>query len=218
MLTSAMEDYLKAVYKLQSVHQRVTTSAVAVAMGVSPASATNMLKRLAEVKLVAYERYRGVSLTPDGRRAALEIIRHHRLIELYLMHALGYSWDEVDAEAERLEHAVSQDFAERIEVLLGHPTRDPHGHPIPTRDLEIREDLEFRRLSEVTAPASVRVRIVDDADPALLRYLGEMGLVPGSQVEVIGIAPFNGPLTVRVNGDEHVVGRDLAHHVTIDAA
>lgn len=213
-----MEDYLKAVYKLQRDHERVTTSAVAAATGVSPASATKMLKRLAELKLVAYERYRGVALTLDGRRAALEIVRHHRLIELYLMHALGYSWDEVDAEAERLEHAVSQEFAERIEKLLGNPTRDPHGHPIPTRDLEIREDLGFRRLSEVTTPGSVQVRIVDDADPALLRYLGEVGLVPGSEVEVIGVAPFDGPLTVRVNGDEHVVGRDLARHVTIDAA
>lgn len=210
-----MEDYLKAVYKLQTQTEKVTTSQVAGAMEVSPASATNMVKRLAELNLVEYERYKGVSLTPDGRRAALEIIRHHRLIELYLQHALGYSWDEVDAEAERLEHAVTPDFAARIEELMGNPTHDPHGHPIPSRDLELSDDDELRRLSEIEEPCRVRVGIVDDADPARLRYLAKVGVVPGQELRVVAVGPFSGPLTIEGGEGQHVVGRELAQHVTV---
>lgn len=216
MLTPSMEDYLKAVYKLQGDQGLVAPSAVAGAMGVTAASATNMLKRLAEVNLVEYERYRGVTLTPDGRRAALEIIRHHRLIELYLQHALGYSWDEVDAEAERLEHAVSPEFAQRIEAWLGHPTHDPHGHPIPSRDLEMPADAASTRLADLDRPATVRVRTVDDTDPARLRYLAELGLLPDVTVEVLAIGPFDGPLTLQVGDQTQVIGRELARSVTID--
>lgn len=210
-----MEDYLKAVYKLQVGQERVPTSAVATAIGVTAASATNMIKRLAELHLVEYERYRGVCLTPDGRSAALEIIRHHRLIELYLQHALGYSWDEVDAEAERLEHAVSPEFAERIEKWLGHPTHDPHGHPIPNRELQIPPD-GGSRLSDVAGPGRVRIRTVDDADPERLRYLARLGLMPSQEIQIIGVGPFEGPLTIRVGDEEQVIGRELARHVTID--
>ncbi len=211
-----MEDYLKAVYKLQVDQARVPTSAVAAALGVTAASATNMIKRLAELHLVEYERYRGAELTLDGRRAALEIIRHHRLIELYLQHALGYSWDEVDAEAERLEHAVSPEFAQRIEAWLGHPTRDPHGHPIPSRDLIMPPDAECRSLADLTGPATVRIRTVDDTDPARLRYLAELGLLPSREVQVLAVGPFEGPLTVLVGEAERIIGRELARHVTID--
>jgi len=211
-----MEDYLKALYKLQGDQPRVPTSAVAAAMGVTPASATNMIKRLAELHLVEYERYRGVELTPDGRRAALEIIRHHRLIELYLQHALGYSWDEVDAEAERLEHAVSPEFAERIEAWLGNPTHDPHGHPIPSRDLIMPPDADCSRLSDLTGPATVRIRTVDDTDPARLRYVAELGLLPGRELAVLAVGPFEGPLTLQVGEAQQVIGRELARHVTID--
>ncbi len=211
-----MEDYLKTVFKLQGDGERVTTSAVAEAMKVTPASATNMVKRLAELHLVAYERYHGLSLTPDGRRAAVEIIRHHRLLELYLQHALGYSWDQVDAEAERLEHAVSQEMAERIDELMGHPTHDPHGHPIPSRDLEFPQEAGTRRLADVTAPCRVLIRAVDDRDPAQLRFLAECGLLPGNLVEVTAIEPVNDTLTVNSGDRQTVIGRELARHVAID--
>lgn len=211
-----MEDYLKALYKLQVEGVRVPTSAVAAAMGVTAASATNMIKRLAELHLVEYERYRGVELTPDGRRAALEIIRHHRLIELYLQHALGYSWDEVDAEAERLEHAVTPEFAQRIEAWLGNPTHDPHGHPIPSRDLVMPPDAGCASLAELTGPARARIRTVDDTDPARLRYLAELGLLPGQEIAVTAVGPFEGPLTILVGDTPQVIGRELARHVTID--
>lgn len=213
-----MEDYLKALYRLQHDAERVSTSAVAEAMGVSAASATSMVKRLATLQLVDYERYHGVTLTADGQRAALETIRHHRLIELYLQHALGYGWDEVDEEAERLEHAVSPAFAARLEEALGFPTRDPHGHPIPTSDLEMIDDRGTLRLAEVAAPLLVKVQTVDDSDAELLRYVGELGLLPGTAVTVRAVAPFMGPLTIEVDGREQVIGRELARHVLVSPA
>jgi len=213
-----MEDYLKALYRLQHDAERVSTSAVAEAMGVSAASATSMVKRLASVHLVDYERYRGVTLTADGQRAALETIRHHRLIELYLQHALGYGWDEVDEEAERLEHAVSPAFAAKIEEALGFPTRDPHGHPIPSSDLEMDDDSGALRLADIEAPGAVKVRVVDDSNAELLRYVGELGLLPGTEVTIQAVAPFMGPLTLEVGGVQCVVGRELARHVLVSPA
>lgn len=217
MLTPAMEDYLKAIYKLQRTAERVTTSAVAAQLEVTAASATNMVKRLAALRLVEHEPYRGVTLTLDGQRAALELLRHHRLIELFLQHALGYSLHEVDAEAERLEHAVTHEFAARIETALGMPTHDPHGHPIPNRDLEFPAAIDSLHLADVTGPGVFVVQTLDDADAERLRYLAGLGLAPGSRVEVLEVGPFEGPLTLAVDGAQVVIGRELARHVTIDA-
>lgn len=217
LLSPAMEDYLKTVFKLQGEDGRASTSAVADARGVSAASATNMLKRLAELRLVEYEPYRGVWLTEAGRRAALEIIRHHRLIELYLNQALGFSWDEVDAQAERMEHAISPAFAARIEQALDFPTHDPHGHPIPTRDLVLAPPSGGHSLADLPAGDSATVCVVDDSDPALLRYLAERQLVPGNRVEMIAVEPFDGPLTLRVAGCEYIIGREAARHVMVQS-
>ncbi|MCC7493457.1 MAG: metal-dependent transcriptional regulator [Fimbriimonadaceae bacterium] len=215
-LSQSMEDYLKAVYKLQTATERVPTSAVASALEVSNASATNMLQRLAELHLLTYERYRGVELTAAGRRAALEIIRHHRLIELYLQQALGYRLDEVDAEAERLEHAISQDFAARIEQLLGHPTHDPHGHPIPNGNLELPESGGIA-LGAVAAVGQLRIVAVEDRNPAFLRRLAALGLLPGETVEVLAVAAADGSVLIRLSGDELRLPGELAAHVTVVA-
>lgn len=209
-----MEDYLKAIHRVGHEQERVSTSAVAEAMGVTAASATNMLKRLAELKLVDHEPYRGVVLTPAGRRAALEVIRHHRLIELYLQQALGYQLDEVDAEAERLEHAMTQEFAARIEQLLGHPTHDPHGHPIPDRDLRLAEMPQTVRLSDVEAPRDVVVRVVDDRSAEMLRHLAAIGIRPGSHLEVVALDEAT--LVMRLEGRQHTMDRAMAQHVIVD--
>lgn len=213
-----MGDYLKAILDLERQHGRVSTSALAEALDVSPASASNMVKRLAALRLAEHQPYRGVKLTPDGRRAAVELVRHHRLIELFLQHALGYSVDEVDAEAERLEHSVTAEFIARIEAALGHPTHDPHGHPIPDRNLEFPAPRALRQLCEVEQTGEVTVRSLDDSDPERLRYFASVGLLPGNRVEVTEIGPFEGPLTLRINRQRLVIGRELARHVTIDAA
>ena len=214
MITHAVEDYLKAIYEMEENHGRVGTTALATALNVAPPSVTGMLQKLAEAEpqLVHYERHRGVSLTPAGRKIALEVVRHHRLIELYLAEALGYRWDEVHAEAEKLEHVISEEFEDRICAALGDPTRDPHGNPIPTKDGTVPPHATTP-LSQVDAGQTARVARVRDDDPALLRYLAELGLVLDATVTVAGRAPFDGPLHVRV-GD----GRDEAHalgkHVT----
>lgn len=212
-----MGDYLKAILELER-DGRVTTSALAEALDVSPASASNMVKRLAALRLAEHRPYRGVVLTHDGRRAAVELVRHHRLIELFLQHALGYSVDEVDAEAERLEHSVTAEFVARIEAALGHPTHDPHGHPIPDRNLEFPASAAQRRLADVAEPGSVTIRAVDDSDAERLRYLAGLGLLPGNSAEVLHIGPFEGPLTLRIRGRHVTIGRELARHLMVDAA
>lgn len=215
MLTSAAEDYLKALYKLQERHAVVTTNAIAERMEVSAASVTGMMKKLADMGLVQHVRYQSISLTDAGRKIALEIIRHHRLLEVYLAEAMGYSWDQVDAEAERLEHVISEEFEDRIDALMGYPKLDPHGSPIPRKDGTIdRPDHE--RLVNIQPGCTAVVRRVPDRDPNLLRYLGNLGLKPETKVDVLKKEPFDGPLLIRIGETEHHVGHQVASSVWVD--
>jgi DtxR family Mn-dependent transcriptional regulator len=214
MLSEAVQDYLKAIYTVQEQGGAVSTSALAEAMGVAAASATGMVKKLAGLKLVRHNPYQGVVLTKAGEKMALEVIRHHRLLELYLAEALGYSWDKVHEEAERLEHVISEEFEEKIFEALGRPTRDPHGDPIPTRDGTMAGE-RHDRLSDMEPGATGVIRRVSDRSAEMLRYLGTRGLVPDATVEVVEKAPFNGPITVKTGDTSHVLGRDLASHIQV---
>lgn len=220
--TQTEEDYLKAIYEaLHEQHdERVTTTGLAHTLGVSPASVTEMLQKLAgpEHGLVRYERYRGASLTEAGEKAAAEVVRHHRLIESFLSAALGYAWDEVHAEAHKLEHAISEDFEDRIALYLSEPARDPHGSPIPGRDGTVAP-LDDIPLSELPPGRRARVTRVLDDDPALLRYLSSLGLVLGVEAEVTERAPFEGPLYVRLSNPPavHALGSGVAGSVFVAA-
>ncbi len=216
MLTQATQDYLKAIYKLEQAGSRATTSALADTLGVSAASVTGMVKKLARLRFVRHHRYRGVLLTAAGERVALEVLRHHRLLELYLAKALGYRWDQVHDEAERLEHVISEDLEERIFQALGQPTRDPHGAPIPGKDGNVAA-AAADRLSDLPAGARGAIRQVSDGTADMLRYLGARGLVPDAIVEVLEVAPFHGPITVRVGSTTHVLGRELAGRIRVEA-
>lgn len=215
MLSEAVQDYLKAIYRLQQSGGVVSTSALAEAMGVAAPSATGMVKRLAGLKLVRHHPYRGVLLTKAGEKMALEVVRHHRLLELYLAEALGYSWDKVHEEAERLEHVISEEFEEKIFLALGRPTRDPHGEPIPGRDGTLAS-AELERLSDLSAGATGVIRQISDSTAEMLRYLGARGLVPDAAVTILDTAPFNGPITLRAGKVSHVVGLELARHIWIE--
>ena len=211
-LTVAVQDYLKGIYALESAGERVTTSALAGRMGVSAPSATAMAKRLAELGLVERAPYRGVVLTDEGRRGALEVLRHHRLLERYLVDRLGLSLDQVHAEAELLEHALSEELEAKIDAELGFPTHDPHGDPIPDRELRVSIGRD-RTLADLEPGERATVSRVPDGDPELLRYLTELGLVPGSVVELVSLAPFAGPVTLRTESGEHAISRDLAERI-----
>jgi DtxR family Mn-dependent transcriptional regulator len=211
-LTVAVQDYLKAIYALESEGQRVTTSALARRMGVSAPSTTAMTKRLAELGLVERLPYRGVALTDAGRRGALEVLRHHRLLERYLVDRLGLSLDEVHAEAELLEHALSEELEARIDAELGFPTHDPHGDPIPDRNLRVVRGAD-RTLLDLEPGTRAAISRVPDGDSELLRYLGELGIVPGSDLELVAYAPFGGPVTVRTERGEHAISRELADRI-----
>jgi DtxR family Mn-dependent transcriptional regulator len=213
MVSESAQDYLKAIWKLQQ-SEEMSTTALADALGVSPASATAMLKKLATLGLVVHERYHGATLTPTGERMALEVVRHHRLLELYLMEALGLSWDQVHEEAERLEHHLSDELEARIDSALGFPTRDPHGDPIPSPELLLQSD-EMVCLSDLEAGSMTVVRRVPDGDPELLRYLATLGLVPAEEVTILEQAPFDGPVTVEVRGARHAIGRSLAAQIEV---
>lgn len=213
---AAGQDYLKAIYKLSFSGVRATPSLLAERLGVSAAAVTKMVRRLQELKLVNYTRSQELSLTPSGEKIALEMIRHHRLLETYLKEALGYTWDQVDGEAEKLEHVISEEFEERIDRLLGFPTHDPHGDPIPTKDGRV--DLtRHGTLAELEPGQRGIVRRVTDGDPEMLRYLGRLGLYPDTRVEMLEKEPYGGSLRVRVSGAERSVGRELAHHVFVSA-
>lgn len=214
MLGPAVQDYLKAIYKITSADHRCTPSLLAERMGVSPAAITKMAKRLQELKLVNYTRSQDLTLTPAGEKIALEIIRHHRLLEVYLKEALGYTWDQVHSEAEKLEHVISEEFEEKIDRLLGYPTRDPHGDPIPTRDGHV-ERVRHATLAEMEPGQEGVVSRVSDADPAMLRYLGDLGLYPDTEVDMLEKEPFGGPLRVRVAGTERAIGAELARSVFV---
>ena len=213
-LTDAVQDYLREIYKLEEDGQRAATVRVAEVMGVSAASASTMLKRLGALGLVEHLPYRGVALTEAGRRVALEVTRHHRLIEQYLAEALGVPLDQVHAEADRLEHSLSELVEERIDLALGRPTHDPHGHPIPNAELELGAS-ELRTLVELKPGARATVRRVPDGDGDLLRYLEALALLPGAGVEVVDVAPFGGPVTLRSDAGDHAISRELAGSIGI---
>ena len=212
-LSQTAEDYLKEIYRLESELGRATTSALAASLGVSPPSVTSMLKKLATLKLVVHEPYHGATLTPAGRKAAVEVIRHHRLLEQYLAETLGMPIDEVHAEADRLEHALSEELEARIDQTLGYPTHDPHGDPIPDADLKFGID-ELRPLHALDAGERSTVRRVPD-DKALLGYLGGLGLLPGASVEVVRRSPFAEPVIVAAGGAEHAISFELAGQIGV---
>jgi DtxR family Mn-dependent transcriptional regulator len=215
-ISSAIEDYAKAIYALElRAGEAVTTNALAERLGVTPGSASGMVKRLAELGLVEHEPYRGVQLTEDGRRVALEVIRHHRLLELYLVQSLGVPWDRVHEEAEVLEHVLSEELEELIAAKLGDPTHDPHGDPIPTRELTIDEE-PTQSLQSLDAGASGRFTRVSDSDPEMLRFLADRGISPGDSFEVIDKQPFGGPLFIRFGDNVHVLGGDLAKAMRVE--
>jgi DtxR family transcriptional regulator, Mn-dependent transcriptional regulator len=212
-LSDALQDYLREIYKLQADSPRVKTSTLARRMGVKPPSATAMVKKLAARGLVDHQPYRGVRLTSRGERLALEILRHHRLIELYLARTLEVGLDAVHAEADRLEHALSESLEERIDKALGSPTEDPHGDPIPDSALRIVRSAT-RRLSDLRPGDRATVQGIPDGDRELVRYLAELGIVPGKPVEVIRAEPFGGPLTVRA-GRRAAISHQLADAIRV---
>jgi DtxR family Mn-dependent transcriptional regulator len=215
--SSAVEDYAKAIYALQ---QRcggaaVSTNALADRLGVTPASASGMVRKLGELGYATHEPYQGVELTDAGRRVALEVLRHHRLLELYLAEDLGVPWDRVHDEAEILEHHISEELEELIAAKLGDPTHDPHGDPIPTRELTIEEALTDALDSLPVGARGCFVRI-SDSDPEMLRYLAERGIAPGDHFAVEERQPFGGPLFVRFGGQLHVLGGELARAMRVE--
>jgi DtxR family transcriptional regulator, Mn-dependent transcriptional regulator len=214
--TAAIEDYAKALYALElRPDQPVSTTALAGRLGVTAASASGMVKRLGELGLVTHQPYRGVALTEEGRRVALKVIRHHRLLELYLVERLDVPWDRVHEEAEVLEHVISEQLEARISESLGHPTHDPHGDPIPTPELEIDEG---PRLSLQALEPGDRARFarVSDSDPDMLRFLAQRGIAPGAEFEVVDKQPFGGPLFVRFGREVHVLGGELARAMRVE--
>ena len=214
--SSAVEDYAKAIYALeQRGGEAVSTNALADRLGVTPASASGMVKRLCELGLVQHRPYRGVTLTDSGRRVALEVMRHHRLLELYLVESLGVPWDRVHDEAEVLEHVLSEQLEELIATKLGDPTHDPHGDPIPTRELTIDEGPQLS-LQALEAGSIGRFARVSDSDPDMLRFLSERGIRPGDTFEVVEKHPFDGPLFVRFGRDVHVLGGQLARAMRVE--
>ncbi len=213
-ISPAIEDYLKAIYTLGRAQSQVTTSLLAEHLHFKPASVTGMLKTMADMQLVSYTPYHGVELTPAGERIALEVVRHHRLLELYLVEALGFSWDEVHEEAERLEHHISEKLEARIAAHLGEPIVDPHGDPIPSREGTMPAD-QAARLAELGVGESGCISRVRDQHPERLRYLADLGMVPGAQIAVIASAPFDGPLTVRIGEAVHPIDRRLAREIYI---
>ena len=220
-LSGPVEDYLKAIYDLELVGAPASTNDIADRLAISPASVSGMVRRLADQGLITHEPYRGVRLTGDGRRAALRTLRRHRILECYLTEVLGYPWDRVHAEAERLEHAASEELVERMASALGDPVQDPHGAPIPTRDGRVEESA-LRTLAEAVPGEQVRVRRVHDKEPERLRYLAELGIRPGSVVRILDKAPFDGPITLWVDeaggGASRAVGVALAEQVFIENA
>lgn len=214
--SEAVEDYAKAIYGLSRRDEGpVGTTELAERLGVTPATATAMLKRLEARGLVRYQPYRGAALTAAGERVALEVIRHHRLLESYLSEALGMPWDRVHEEAEVLEHYISEDLEALIAEKLGEPSFDPHGDPIPGPDLAPLGDTESRPLSEIEPGRRATFARVSDSDPAMLRFLSERGLIPGVEIVVTGRQPFAGPLLVEVSGVEHALGPELVRRIRV---
>ena len=214
--SEAVEDYVKAIYALSSrLEGPVPTSALAERLDVAPSSVTAMLKRLDEAGLVRHERYRGVELTTDGERVALEVIRHHRLLEAFLAEELGMPWDRVHDEAEVLEHYISEEFERRIAAALGDPDLDPHGDPIPSPELDLAADSTGPLVELEPGQRAIFAR-VSDSEPAMLRYLAGLGIRPGVAITVVGADPFGGPIRVDVAGAEHALGPQLAAKMRVE--
>lgn len=213
----AIEDYAKTIYMLAQEESPVSTSRIAEARQVKPGSATGMIKRLAKLGLVDYQKHYGVTLTTKGERIALEVIRHHRLIELYLIEALGFGWDEVHEQADILEHVISEKLEERMARALGYPQFDPHGAPIPTKDL-VMPNVHNQPLATLTAGETGIVnRIIwPDEDGQMFRYLESLGLTPGAAFTVVEVAPFDGPVTVQIGAEPKVVGHTVATAVLVE--
>ncbi|HEX2897621.1 MAG TPA: metal-dependent transcriptional regulator [candidate division Zixibacteria bacterium] len=214
MLTESTEDYLKSIYALEREQGKVLTTKLAERLKVTPASTTGMLRKLADMKLVSYKKYKGVALTSAGKKIALEVIRHHRLLELYLKEIMGVPWDKVHLEAEKLEHAISEDLEDRIDKILGYPTKDPHGSPIPTKSGKVEKSASAT-LADLKEGQLARISEVDDEDAELLRYAGDLGLFPGESITVVAIAPFKGPITLKLDEREVIIGREAAKKILV---
>ncbi len=214
-LTGPVEDYLKAIYELERSGKPAETNAIAETLGIAPASVSGMMRRLAQQGLITHARYHGASLTAAGRRAALRTLRRHRVIEAYLTTALGYSWDRVHDEAERLEHAASDELIDRMAAAIGEPDTDPHGAPIPNRDGTLPDDRGLQPLSALQIGERARVERVSDKNGERLRYFAELGLVPGATVQVTAREPFDGPISIAVDENSRSVGPGLASQVLV---
>lgn len=215
--STSIQDYLKRIYELTECGEAASTNDLARELNIKPASVTGMIQKLAAEKpaLVEYQKHQGVTLTPTGKRAALEVIRHHRLLETWLVQTLGYTWDEVHEEAERLEHVISEDFERRIAAALGHPVRDPHGELIPTEDLNMPVD-DSTPLSSLRPSQTAKILRVVSQDPKLLRHLESLGLTPGVQVEVTEYSTFDNNLTVRVGKSSNVLGLNITTKIFVE--
>ena len=216
-LTAAVQDYAKAIYTLESRDGAASTTELAALLEVRPASVSGMLRKLSALGLVEHERYHGVRLTERGRKVALEVIRHHRLVELFLVESLGMTWDEVHDEAEVLEHALSEELEELIAAKLGNPTVDPHGDPIPSRELKLAET-PLPSLAELEPGETATFVRISDTDPDMLRFLGERGIVPGTRLKLVEQQPFDGPLFVKAGRETHVLGATLARAMHVEPA
>lgn len=215
MTSASVQNYLKAIYQLQEKCETVTTTALAQHLDISAASATNMIKKMARLKLVRHSPYHGVELTTAGEKMALEVIRHHRLIELFLAEALGVPWEAVHAEAEKIEHVISEDLEDRIANFLGDPLHDPHGDPIPTKGGQVENPM-YQSLLDIGAGHSAVIRRVSDQNPEHLKHFFKLGLVPDATVDVLQREPFEGPLRVRVSsGHEHTLDETLARSIWV---
>ena len=216
-LTVSIQDYLKNIYELTENGESASTNALAEKLNIRAPSVTGMLQKLASAKpaLVEYQKHQGVRLTKEGKKAALEVIRHHRLLEAWLVQTLGYSWDEVHEEAEKLEHVISEDFERRIAAAMGHPLRDPHGELIPTEDLKMPLD-DSTPLSALRPGQTAIIQSVKAADTDLLRYLDGLGLVPGAQIEVKDYSPFDHNITVKIGRRSSVLGLNITSKIYVE--
>jgi DtxR family Mn-dependent transcriptional regulator len=217
MLSPSVEDYIKAIYKARSDTGGASTQELAVRLGVSAPAVSKMMRRLAELRLISHAPYQSVELTRAGEKMALEIIRHHRLLELYLVQAMGFTWDNVHEEAERLEHHISEEFEDRIDELLGHPATCPHGDPIPTRGGAIART-SHRSLAHQQRPEHLVVQRVSDEDADLLRHFKSLGVIPGTAIEFVRQEPFEGPLVLRIGGKLVRLTPQAAREVFVDPA
>ena len=215
MLTESTQDYLKAIYSLEREQGNVLTTQLAQRLKVTPASATGMLRKLSEMKLVSYKRYQGVALTLSGKKIALEVIRHHRLIELYLNEVMGVPWDKVHLEAEKLEHVISEELEDRMDELLGFPTKDPHGAPIPSKSGKV-EKSSSQSLADLSSGKIALIAEVNDEDSEFLRYAADLGLTPGTSVQVLSVAPYSGPIILKLKEKEVVIGREAAQRILVN--